>query len=358
MALNPSTRLDATHPAPRDTPGGASEGPRPPRPRGLLSSHVLRALAHRPPSGPLPLRAVALADPLGEDLQLALYLCYELHYRGFAGTDPGWEWDPELLRLRAAMERVFDDALRAGVAGGNDPARDLDALLLETPDADGVTHHLKRAGTWTQTREYFVHRSVYQLKEADPEAWVIPRLTAQVKASLVAVEFDEFGGGRGERVHARLFADLMRAAGLDPGYGRYLDAVPAVSLASVNLLSYFGLHRSLRGALLGTFATAEITSSPGSQRMVQALDRLGAPPACRHFYAEHIEADAVHEQVMRHDVIGGLLTAEPALAPDVVLGIQAAGLLQDRAAQHLLSAWREGRSSLRYPLIGVEPQRR
>src|SRR5256885_5091677 len=31
--------------------------------------------------------------------------------------------------------------------------------------------------------------------------------------------------------------------------------------------------------------------------------RLDAPEACRLFYTEHIEADAVHEQVMRHDVL-------------------------------------------------------
>ena len=42
-------------------------------------------------------------------------------------------------------------------------------------------------------REYFVHRSLYHLKEGDPHAWAIPRLTGQAKASFVAVEFDEYG---------------------------------------------------------------------------------------------------------------------------------------------------------------------
>lgn len=69
----------------------------------------------QPPGGPLPLHEVPHSDPYGEDLQLALYACYELHYRGFSGVDAGWEWDPELLRLRAAMESVFHEALRADV---------------------------------------------------------------------------------------------------------------------------------------------------------------------------------------------------------------------------------------------------
>lgn len=31
------------------------------------------------------------SDPYGLDLQLALAMCYELHYRGFTGVDPAWE---------------------------------------------------------------------------------------------------------------------------------------------------------------------------------------------------------------------------------------------------------------------------
>jgi hypothetical protein len=255
-----------------------------------------------------------------------------------------------LLTLRGAMERVFERALRADVAGGtgrDDLDAELDALLTEPREAGGVAAYLRREGSLEQLREYFVHRSLYQLKEADPQAWVIPRLEGQAKASLVAVEYDEFGAGRGERVHARLFADLMADAGLNPSYGHYLDAVPAATLATVNLMSHLGLHRALRGALVGHFAAGEISTAPAARRMVDAIDRLGAGPACRHFYSEHIEADAVHEQVMRRDVIGGLLAAEPGLTGDVVFGIQATGLLDDRLERHLLGAWQTGRSSLR-----------
>ena len=112
-------------------------------------------------------------------------------------------------------------------------------------------------------REYFAHRSLYHLKEGDPHAWAIPRLTGQAKASFVAVEFDEYGGGRGERVHQQLFAELLDAAGLDSSYLGYLNDISADSLAVVNLMSLFGLHRELRGAAVGHFASTEITSSPG-----------------------------------------------------------------------------------------------
>ncbi|SFQ30869.1 Iron-containing redox enzyme [Amycolatopsis arida] len=324
-----------------------------PAPRGPLSAAVLDALS-RDAGGavldPATSTEVEHADPFGDDLQLALHVCYELHYQGFTGVDPDWEWDPALLRLRAALERVFLAALRAAVPGGDDVTGTLDALLVEPVDGTGVSHHLRDEGEWWQLRELFAHRSIYHLKEADPHAWVIPRLRDRAKAALVAVEFDEFGGGRAERVHQRLFADLLAAAGLSPDYLHYQDDVPACSIAVVNMMSLFGLHRRLRGALVGHFAAAEITTAPSAQRLDQALRRLGAPEPCRFFYTEHIEADAVHEQVLRRDVVGGLLATEPELAPDVVFGVQATELLEEHLAEHLLGHWRAGRTSLRRPL--------
>ena len=209
--------------------------------------------------------------------------------------------------MRSQLEDAFLDAVRRDVGdigADESAAAEMDALCVEPVDGNGPSYYLRDEGTWEQMREYFVHRSIYHLKEGDPHAFVIPRLTGQAKASFVAIEYDEYGGGRGDLVHQRLFADLMDAADLDSSYLGYLDAVPAESLAVVNLMSLFGLHRELRGAAIGDFASTEITSPPGSRRMVEALRRMAAPQACIRFYSEHVEADAVHEQVVRTDVVG------------------------------------------------------
>ncbi|WP_330262552.1 iron-containing redox enzyme family protein [Streptomyces griseorubiginosus] len=316
-----------------------------PSARGPVSAAVREYLLG---TGPLPRHeAVAGADVYGDDLQLALYLCYELHYRGFADVSPDREWDPDLLRTRAALEHRFLSALRTDTPAHDSVEDALADLLVEPVEGTGVSHFLSKEGELWQVREYAAQRSLYHLKEADPHAWVLPRLWGRAKAGMAAVEFDEFGGGRPERVHARLFADLMTDLGLDTTYGHYLEAASAEMLATVNLMSLLGLHRSLRGALVGHFAAVEITSSPGSRRLADAMRRTGAGPAAEHFYDEHVEADAVHEQVVRHDVIGGLLAEEPHLAPDVAFGIDATGYVEDRFAARLLDDWRAGRSSLR-----------
>ncbi|MET0133750.1 MAG: iron-containing redox enzyme family protein [Kibdelosporangium sp.] len=317
-----------------------------PEPCGELSAAVVDALRGKPLTSP----RVDRADPYGKDLQLALHTCYELHYHGFDSVHPDWEWDPELLRFRATLEERFLTALRADVPGGADLTGELEALLVEPIEHTGVSHFMCDEGEWWHVREYFVHRSIYHHKEADPHAWVIPRLTGRAKAAVVAVEFDEFGGGHADRMHSRLYVDLLAGAGLDTGYLHYIGDVPPHMLALVNMMSLFGLRRSLRGALVGHFAAAEITSAPSAQRMAKALAGFDADPACVHYFTEHIEADAVHEQVMRRDVLGDLLEREPELTESVVFGIQATNFLEERFAEHVLGAWRAGRTSLTRPL--------
>ena len=321
-----------------DTPTGYAMLP---CPRGPLSDAVVGALRDGTALPP-----VGAADPFGDDLAVALHTCYELHYQGFDGVAAELEWDPRLLAFRGSLERIFLTALRESVPGGDDVTAVLDELLVEPVPGTGVSHFLRDKGEWWQLREYFVQRSIYHHKEADPHAWVIPRLRGTAKAALVAVEYDEFGGGRGDRIHAQLYADLLGASGLDDRYLYYFDYVPAPVIAVVNLMSLLGLHRALRGAMVGHFAAAEITTGPSAARMEAALRRLGGTDATTHFFTEHIEADAVHEQVLRHDVIGDLLAREPALAADVVFGVRATEFLEARFGAHVLSAWHAGRSSL------------
>ncbi|MFJ4685123.1 iron-containing redox enzyme family protein [Streptomyces sp. NPDC088789] len=320
-----------------------------PEPRGPLSAWAVTSLRGSRPAPPPP--RPEDCPPYGDDLHLALYVLYELHYQGFEDVSDTQEWNPALLAHRALIEDRFLRALRADVPVHPDDTaeRALDALQLEPArdDSTGVSGFLRDEGTLDQLREYAALRSLYHLKEADPHAWVIPRLHGRAKAAMVAVEYDEFGAGRPEDIHADLFAALMADLGLDTAYGHYVDAAPAEALAVVNQMSLFGLHRSLRGALVGHFAAVEVTSSPASRRLAEALRRTDAGHAAVRFYTEHVEADAVHEQVVRRDVVGGLLEQHPELGPDVVFGIRTTTHLEDRLASPLLTAWREGTTALR-----------
>ena len=106
---------------------------------------------------------------------------------------------------------------------------------------------------------------------------------------------------------------------------------PASTLATVNLMSLCGLHRRLRGAIVGHLALFEMTSSIPNRRYATALRRLGFDdPAATDFFDEHVEADAVHEAVAAVDLAGGLARLEPALARDILWG--ASALVASRGA--------------------------
>ena len=304
------------------------------------------------------LLAAAVEEPLGDDdLQLALYLCFELHYRSFAEIDPEWEWDPSLLALRAVLEQAFLDALEAQLPARCpvDPARVGDLLFrLEAEDeGPSLARHLEIEAGIEEFREFVVHRSLYQLKESDPHSWAIPRLDGPAKTALLEVQADEYGGGRPERMHSRLFAKTMRALGLDDRENAYLEHVPGETLATVNLMSAAGLRRGRRGMIVGHLAMFEMTSALPNRRYGNALRRLGFGTEATDFYDEHVEADAVHENIAAYDLAGGLARQEPELAADILFGARALLFLEDLFARRLLQAWEEGRTSLRSPLVGA-----
>lgn len=333
-----------------------------PCPRGPLSATVLAALSTHPGAlSAAELPRIDVADPLADDdFQLALYCCYELHYRGFDGVDERWEWDPGLLVLRARLEDVFERALHDALTGWTPPpatADTMDVALRAIVDADAfpsLSRYLEAQGTEAQFREFLMHRSAYQLKEADPHSWAIARLAGPPKAALVEVQADEYGGGDPERVHAVLFARAMRALGLDDTYGAYLDKLPGVTLATVNLMSFFGLHRRHRGRIVGHLALFEMTSSIPNRRYATGLRRLGFTDAdATRFFDEHVTADAVHENIAAVDLAGGLVRAEPPLVDDILFGARALLELDGRWATALLDAWTADRTALHADLVGA-----
>jgi len=328
-----------------------------PAPRGPVSELLRHTLAHAPHALGAP-RLPAWPDPLfDEDLQLSLYLLYELHYRGLPGVDDDWEWEPSLLALRGGLERVFEAALSEEVPRRQEAVApdEIDLALREIAGHEGppLSAYLRSSATLEQAREFLVHRSAYQLKEADPHSWAIPRLFGPPKAALIEIQADEYGGGRAEWMHCELFARAMRAVGLDAGYNAYLELIPAPTLATVNLMSLFGLHRRLRGAIVGHLAVFEMTSSIPNRRYGDALRRLGFDGEATLFFDEHVAADAVHENVAAVDLAGGLVRQDRALAGDVLWGARALSRIDERFARHVLDRWRAGRTSLRRPLSAV-----
>lgn len=327
-------------------------------PRGELSAAVLARLTGGADGAALPDAAVAAlaraADPSrDDDVQLALFAHYASAYGSIEAFDPDLEWDPDPVRTRRILETAFESALRDAVIAADAPPPSADAVarrLFEMTSADvgpSLSRHVAKRATPEQLREFLIQRSVYTLREADPHSWAIPRLAGRPKAALVEIQSDEYGGGRPDRVHAALFARAMRGAGLDDTYGAYVDDVPAVTLASLNAMSMFGLNRRLVGAIVGHLAAFEMTSSIPNRFYADGLRRAGYGPDVTEYFDEHVEADAVHEQIAGRDLAGALAEDCPDLVADILFGAAVCLEVDGRVGAHILDAWADDRSSLR-----------
>jgi hypothetical protein len=251
------------------------------------------------------------------------------------------------------MERAFEDAIRELVGpipwppDGKEPDRPGVALadrifaMTGTGEPPELATFLQRRADEQHYRTYLARRAVYQLRESDPQSFVLPRLEGGPKAALAELQYDEYGGGRPARLHATLFADALASLEMPTDVTPYVDQADASTLAAVNVMSLFALNRRLRGAALGHLAAYEATSSVPCRMVALGARRLGLPDAVAAYFEEHVEADSVHEQLAVRDICGAFADDNPDLAADVLFGAAASLAVDALAAEAVLTEWRD-----------------
>lgn len=331
-----------------------------PNPRGPISTQVSElikgSVLSESPIAPGPDRDV-VED---EDVQIALFMIYELHYHGFDDAMPEAEWDPAIFSIRTRLERVFllnvkDRVPTSALPSPAGLAEHLFAMVDE--DGPSLSRYLARNATRRQFQEFAVHRSAYQSKEADPYTWAIPRLSPAAKSALVEIQIDEYGGGRVEMMHQELFRKTLRGLGLSDSYGYYVDHLPAVTLAATNVITLLGMRRSERATVCGHFAALEMTSSIPNRRYARGLRRLGFGGDVTHFFDEHVEADAVHEQLAVGGMCAAIVDDDPGELSNIVFGVSVYLWFERALSERMLDSWRIEKTSLRQPIAGSQRER-
>jgi len=267
-----------------------------PKARGGLSDQVFAALRDGAPG----------TD--AAEAHITLWALYEQHYRGFGDVDVALEWHPTLIALRGELEEWFAEQLmdRFVPPASTVPLAEAFFTYVEGHEGPSIATYVQREASSDEVLDLLRARSLYQLHEADPTTWAVPRLPVRPQVALMALQYDEYGGGNRRRQHAQLFRG-MEARGLDPAFGAYVDDAPVDVLAQNNAMSLFGLHRRWRGAAVGHLAA--------------------------------FEAEAVHEPLAVREICLPLVADEPALVDGVFHGAFTCLDLEARTAQALLDAW-------------------
>lgn len=321
-----------------------------PEPRGEVSAWLIDFLRGEVDPGPAPSPSVAPAGD--EDQTLALYVIHELSYRGWAEVPAALEDDPTVHRVRRVLEERFEAALADLVAPMKVEHHRVAEVLRELVakgEGPSLTGWCAEHGDHRHVREQAILRSPYQLKEADPHSWALPRLEGEPKAALVEIQFDEYGNGKRLDMHNELFALHLERLGLDSRYGAHLDAVPGIALALTNLVSMFGMHRRWLGALVGHLALFEMASVPVMASSARTLRRLGYDDWTCLFFDTHVVADAEHQTVAADRLAQGLAHQQPDHANQIVFGARCLQALEAEHARTVIAAWERNRSSLLRP---------
>lgn len=325
-----------------------------PTARGPFSTAVLSALTDGTPAPAAPTSKDVLFD---DDVQIALATIHELRFHGVQGIADGAELRPDIHALRLELDEQLLATVRELVTVPEiTDASEVSGYIKErclpqkTSVEESLGRRLSAQGTLAEFREYFVHRSLYLLREADAHSYAIPWLETEAKFALLEIQFDEYGSGRRKDVHAQLFANTMASVGLSPEYGHYIDAIPAITLADLNMLNAYTTSRAYRGQLMGNLCALEGTSSLGSKAVSARLKRLGLGDDTRRFYDIHVLADAVHEEVAATDLAGRMAASDPGAAAGVLEGVESYFAMEQLVGGWILESWKAGKTSLRQEL--------
>jgi hypothetical protein len=90
-----------------------------------------------------------------------------------------------------------------------------------------------------------------------------------------------------------------------------------------------------------------MTSTLPNRQYAAGATRLGASEAQARYFTEHVEADAVHEQVAAHDLCGSYVRQHPDAIGDVLFGARCSLAVDNLFAEQLLTEWKVSTRYLR-----------
>lgn len=305
-----------------------------------------------------------------DDLQLALYLAYEIHYSDHKFLVEH-EWDGRLIDFRVRLESAFEEELlertqefdtqdvmgnhtvdmsdlhQSGApnpsavgAGSIDehqsaftsldsslnehaiepPVSEQLLAVMELDNEPSYSEFMEHQGTFEDFQRYLKHRSLYQLKEADPHTLGIPHSTGLAKQWLMKIQAGEYGvDGDGRVMHSSLFGETLADSGLRSAQNVYLNEVSCCAFVLSNVVSLFGLNRRLTPALFGHLAAVEVTSVGPMRRYLHAAQRHGLSKEAQQFFKVHTLADVEHEK-WALEMVDQLTTQDPHAAEVILFG--------------------------------------
>ena len=198
-----------------------------------------------------------------------------------------------------------------------------DVVLRLAREAEGpnLSAYLRREATRdTDASTFSASGASSSSRSPTPRRSSLPRLAGAAKVALAELQYDEFGAGRPAALHQQLYAEALRVVRPGPRlrcvHKRRLRGFAGVGERDVAVLPQPSAARRRGGALRGVrgiqLGAVPSRSPLGSER--------GSRRCRAEYFDEHVEADAVHEQIAARDLCGALVAGDPKAMHEVLFG--------------------------------------
>ncbi|MBV8221432.1 MAG: iron-containing redox enzyme family protein [Solirubrobacterales bacterium] len=289
--------------------------------------------------------AVASCQPLDEHdglcALLAIYDLWTVPIERLAGRER-FQNHPVVAALKADLEKPWVGALDQWASTQPPtPAEPVVALrALARRSDDAVYEWLARSASYDQLVSFVAVEGGPDGGFDDLVAVSQIGIRGRAKVVLGANYWDEMGRGDPDAVHTVLHDRLVKALDL-PTIPRPALSVTALRRSALNGL--LATNRWLQPEMIGALGLLELQAGPRCRRVVQALDRLGAPADAFPFYEEHARADPRHGKAWLDDAVQPLVQEHPEWGPRIVRGARWRAEVNDQFFAELHAALRERR---------------
>ncbi|HUR13100.1 MAG TPA: iron-containing redox enzyme family protein [Mycobacteriales bacterium] len=261
------------------------------------------------------------------DRFLSLLEIYDLHLAPLdeLGDVARFQNDPFVARRKAALEgewlleleALWQSVPQEGDATAVDEAVAWIRGVAVDERLPTAYHWLADQATWEQVVDFLALEGGPDGGFDDLVALCQVGLSGSAKVELGKNYWDEMGNGDLEAVHTRLHDQLVAALDL-PAIAR--ESLPVEALERAALNGLLATNRWLQPEMIGALGLTELQAGPRCRKVLQAFDRLGAPPAAYPFYTEHADVDPVHGKDWVEKVIAPTIAQIPAWGPRIVKG--------------------------------------
>ena len=244
------------------------------------------------------LDALAAAEPVDDhDAMVTLLAVHDLHVAPLEELTGRvrWQHHPAVAALKCRLEERYVARLedRDGRAAWELPSEPAAALrsLAAVDRIPPVYQWLAEGASLDELREFLALEGGPDGGFDDLVAMCQVGLSGEPKLELARNYWDEMGHGEAAEVHTELHRRFSRALGIEavPRADQPLEALDRSALGSL-----LATNRSLQPEMVGALGLIELQAGPRCRKVLEGLQRLGAPADALPFYEVHAVVDPKH----------------------------------------------------------------